>query len=61
MFERAKEDIKSVFDRDPAARNTWEVFTNYPGLHAIWLHRISHKLWQKNWYWLARTLSSITR
>jgi len=61
MFERIKEDIKSVFNRDPAARNTWEVLTNYPGLHAIWMHRLSHYLWKKNWLWLARMLSTITR
>jgi len=61
MFSRIKEDIASVFDRDPAARNTFEVLTNYPGLHAIWVHRISHKLWCKNWKWLARTLSTLAR
>ena len=44
MFSRMKEDIASVFDRDPAARNVFEVLTNYPGLHAIWFHRLSHKL-----------------
>ncbi|MBO1256503.1 serine O-acetyltransferase [Alteromonas sp. 5E99-2] len=61
MIERIKEDIKSVFHRDPAARNTFEVLTNYPGLHAIWLHRIAHKLWNRNWKWLARTLSTFNR
>lgn len=61
MFSRIKEDINSVFDRDPAARNTFEVLTNYPGLHAIWFHRISHKLWRKDWLWLARTLSTFAR
>ena len=61
MFSRIKEDIASVFDRDPAARNTFEVLTNYPGLHAIWVHRISHQLWCKNWKWLARTLSTLAR
>ncbi|WP_371188544.1 serine O-acetyltransferase [Thalassotalea maritima] len=61
MFARIKEDISSVFDRDPAARNTFEVLTNYPGLHAIWGHCISHWLWQKNLKWLARTVSTILR
>jgi len=61
MFERLKEDVNSVFDRDPAARSFWEVLTNYPGLHAIWGHRLSHRLWNKNWFWLARTISSIVR
>lgn len=61
MIERIKEDIKSVFHRDPAARNTFEVLTNYPGLHAIWLHRIAHKLWLKHFKWLARILSTLNR
>lgn len=61
MFERMKEDIQSVFHRDPAARNTFEVLTNYPGLHAIWLHRLSHKLWLAKWLWLGRSLSTFTR
>ena len=39
MFQRLREDINSVFDRDPAARNFLEVLTNYPGLHALLLHR----------------------
>lgn len=61
MFSRVKEDINSVFERDPAARNTWEVLTNYPGLHAVWWHRVSHQLWLNNWFWLARMLSTIAR
>ena len=54
MFARIKEDIAGVFDRDPAARNTFEVLTNYPGLHAVWFHRLSHKLWKMELKWLAR-------
>jgi len=61
MFSRIKEDINSVFDRDPAARNMFEVLTNYPGLHAIWFHRVSHKLWKRDWKWLARSLSTFSR
>jgi len=61
MFERLKEDIACVFERDPAARTTFEILTNYPGLHAILWHRLSHRLWQKNWKWLARTLSTLAR
>jgi len=61
MFSRMKEDINSVFDRDPAARTTFEVLLNYPGLHAIWLHRVSHRLWVANWKLLARTLSTFSR
>ncbi|HSG52410.1 MAG TPA: serine O-acetyltransferase [Rheinheimera sp.] len=61
MFAGIREDIKSVFERDPAARSSFEVLTNYPGLHAIWWHRLSHKLWRANWKWLARFLSTIAR
>ncbi|WP_448213798.1 serine O-acetyltransferase [Colwellia sp. MEBiC06753] len=61
MFSRIKEDINSVFDRDPAARTSFEVLTNYPGLHAIWFHRIAHKLWKKDWKLLARSISTFSR
>lgn len=61
MFERMREDIRSVFHRDPAARNAFEVLTCYPGLHAIWMHRIAHALWNRNWKWLARMLSNFSR
>lgn len=61
MFKSIKEDIKSVFDRDPAARNTFEVLTNYPGLHALLFHRLAHKLWLNNLFWLGRTLSTFSR
>ena len=44
MFSQIREDIRSVFDRDPAARSAWEVLTCYPGLHAIWGHRVAHRL-----------------
>ena len=61
MFEGLKDDIQSVFDRDPAARNTFEVLTNYPGLHALLLHRLAHKLWLRNFRWLGRSLSTFSR
>ncbi|GEA11799.1 serine O-acetyltransferase [Alteromonas sp. KUL49] len=61
VLARLKDDIQGVFHRDPAARNTFEVLTNYPGLHAVWLHRVSHRLWNANWKWLARTLSTFSR
>jgi serine O-acetyltransferase len=61
MFERIKEDIQSVFHRDPAARSRLDVMTNYPGLHAIWIHRLSHRLWKANWKWLARSISTFSR
>ncbi|MBA1240869.1 serine O-acetyltransferase [Pseudomonas kunmingensis] len=61
MFERMREDIQSVFHRDPAARNAFEILTCYPGLHAIWMHRLSHWLWLHEWKWLARVSSNLGR
>ncbi|WP_024690525.1 serine O-acetyltransferase [Pseudomonas tremae] len=61
MFERLREDIQSVFHRDPAARNAFEVLTCYPGMHAIWLHRFSHILWRNGWKWPARVVSNFGR
>lgn len=61
MFKHIKEDIQSVFHRDPAARNAFEVVTAYPGLHAVWLHRVAHWLWQRNWKWSARMVSNFSR
>jgi len=61
LFERLREDIASVFERDPAARNTLEVLTCYPGVHALLLHRLSHALWMLGLKWLARALSHLGR
>jgi serine O-acetyltransferase len=61
MFSRIKEDINSVFDRDPAARTSFEVILNYPGMHAIWIHRLSHKLWCADWKLLGRVFSTFSR
>lgn len=61
MFQNIKEDIASVFDRDPAARNTIEVLTCYPGLHARTVHRLSNTLWHANFKWMARFLSHLAR
>jgi serine O-acetyltransferase len=58
MFERLREDIAVVFERDPAARTKWEVMTCYPGLHALVWHRaVSHRLWTSGMRWLARWFS----
>jgi len=61
MFSRIKEDINSVFERDPAARNMFEVLTNYPGLHAIWGHRLAKWFWCHNFKWIGRTISTFFR
>ncbi|MCW8956975.1 MAG: serine O-acetyltransferase [Gammaproteobacteria bacterium] len=56
-----RDDINSVFDRDPAARSAFEIITTYPGIHAIIFHRISHGLWRRNFKWLARVVSNLVR
>jgi serine O-acetyltransferase len=56
-----REDIQTVFAKDPAARTTFEVITCYPGLHAIWMHRISHFFWTNKLFFLARLSSHIAR
>jgi len=61
MFARLKEEIGVVFDRDPAARNTWEVITCYPGFHAMLFHRLAHWLWGVGLKWLARLVSHVSR
>ncbi len=55
------EDIRTVFAKDPAAKTVWEVVTCYPGLHAIWMHRVSHFLWGHHLFFLARLNSHIAR
>ena len=60
-MSRIKEEIAVVFERDPAARNTWEVITCYPGFHAMLVHRLSHRLWRSGFNWLARFVSHIGR
>jgi len=61
MWSRIKEDVKTVFDKDPAARSWWEVLTCYPGLQAIWAHRIAHRFWHWKLRWLARYTSHVAR
>ena len=61
MFKGMREDVGAVFDRDPAARHWFEVVTTSPGLHAIWIHRLSHWLWCRGLKWLARSIAQIAR
>jgi len=61
MFRHLREDIRAVFDRDPAARSFWEVLTCYPGIHALILHRLAHWLWGHRLRWLARFTAHIAR
>jgi serine O-acetyltransferase len=61
MFRTLREDIATVFSKDPAARTVWEVLCCYPGLHAIWLHRLAHLLWRNGLKFLGRLTSHINR
>lgn len=61
LWQRLREDVQTVFDKDPAARSVIEVLTSYPGLHAVWFHRIAHALWIHGWRFPARFLSHISR
>ena len=61
MFAHLREDIACVFERDPAARSTWEVLTCYPGIHVLLVHRLSHWLWGARLRWLARFMSHLGR
>ncbi len=61
MFDRMKRDIRTVLERDPAARSALEVALCYPGVHAVWLHRIGHGLWTRGWRVTARFVSHVSR
>lgn len=61
MFTRLQKDIQVVFERDPAAKSMWEVLLCYPGLHAIWLHRVGHYFYKRGWVVLPRMISNLAR
>ncbi len=61
LFQLLKEDVCCVFQRDPAARTHFEVLTTYPGIHAIILYRIAHRLWRRDWRYLPRFLAYFAR
>ncbi|MBQ1335433.1 MAG: serine O-acetyltransferase, partial [Selenomonadaceae bacterium] len=61
LFSRIRKDIRVIFERDPAARSVWEVVFCYSGLHAIWMHRLSHALYLRGWILLPRMISNICR
>ena len=61
IIARMREDIAAVFGRDPAARSTLEVILAYPGLHAIWNHRVAHWLWKRDFKLSARLVSEASR
>ena len=61
MWEHTKEDIRMIKERDPAAKNCAEILLCYPGLHAIWIHRIAHFFYLRKWYTTARLISHFNR
>lgn len=64
MFKVLREDIRAILERDPAARGPFEVLTCYPGLHALWLHRLAHLFWNTGippLRWLARFIAMVSR
>ncbi len=61
LFAMWKEDIRCVFDRDPAARSVFEILMTYPGVHALLMHRIAHKLWNRRWFFSARFIAFLVR
>jgi len=61
MFQRLREDIDCILERDPAARSAFEVLTCYPGLHALWLQRVAHWCWMRGLRWLGRFISHLAR
>jgi len=61
MFARLREDIQTVFSKDPAARSTLEVLLCYPGMHAIWYHRLSHWFWVRGFRLTGRLISHYAR
>jgi len=61
MLNALFDEVDSIIARDPAARHRWEVITCYPGLHAVWLHRVAHLLWNSGLQWVARFWSMLAR
>jgi len=61
MFSHLREDIASIFERDPAARTTFEVLTCYPGLHAVYIHKLARWFWTRGLRWLGRLTSNLGR
>ena len=61
MFEKLRGDIDCILERDPAARSRWEVLTCYPGLHAIYMHKLAHWCWLRGLRWLGRFVSHFGR
>jgi serine O-acetyltransferase len=61
MWQRLKDEFGCIFQRDPAAQSYFEIFTTYPGVHALLVHRLNHRLWNAGWHWPARFLAMLVR
>ncbi|CAD5376549.1 putative serine acetyltransferase [Pseudomonas sp. OF001] len=61
LLREWRDDVRCVFQRDPAARTTFEVLTTYPGVHAILIYRLAHRLWRSGWRYPARLLAFVAR
>src|SRR5438094_4298208 len=61
MFKQLRDDIACILERDPAARTRWEVLTCYPGLHALYVHKLAHWFWGHGLRWLGRFTSHLGR
>lgn len=61
MLKTFGEDVRVIFDRDPAAKNKLEVILTYAGLHAIWAYRVAHALYKRRWFLAARLISQMAR
>ena len=61
LLQHVRHDVRCVLDRDPAARSALEVVLLYPGLHALWAHRVAHALYERKLYFIARLISQVTR
>ena len=61
LLSQWHEDVYCVFGRDPAAHSVWEILLTYSGVHAVLVHRISHRLWKANWKLVARILAAFAR
>ncbi|MDO9514726.1 MAG: serine O-acetyltransferase [Syntrophales bacterium] len=61
VYTTMREDIRTVFRKDPAARSVLEVLTCYPGLHSIWMHRLAHALWKRRCFFVGRFISHVNR
>ena len=61
LFSHVRHDVRCVLERDPAARSAVSVALLYPGLHALWTHRVAHALWHRGWFFAGRALSQWAR